>query len=218
MPTSPSLRPASKPNMFIAQTPPYPLSTPQTPTESSGSNSTLTKHWHELKRIITALINARFTSPLTQSRRLCLIRGLLIRKYFTLQLGLFSDSKLFPLHYILFCGFHCCIFLYKRELQKTITRKLSSGGHQAINKIIIAYHIVVILSILPVSELVPVPAVRIVGRIWREPVSVPLACDVSYYGFDAGCQICNSRYRYRKFEVASSDEGPPVHSLRPVLR
>jgi hypothetical protein len=55
---------------------------------------TFTKHWHKLKRTTASLITALSTSPLTQSRRLRVIRGLLIGKTFTLQLGLFSDSHL----------------------------------------------------------------------------------------------------------------------------
>jgi hypothetical protein len=55
---------------------------------------TFTKHWHELRRTTASLITALSTSPLTQSRRLRVIRGLLIGKHFTLQLGLFSDSQL----------------------------------------------------------------------------------------------------------------------------
>jgi hypothetical protein len=55
---------------------------------------TFSKHWHELKRTTAFLITALSASPLTQSRRLRAIRGLLIGKHFTLQLGLFSDSKL----------------------------------------------------------------------------------------------------------------------------
>jgi hypothetical protein len=59
-----------------------------------GVNTSLTfaKHWHELKRTTASLITAPSTSPLTQSRRLRVIQGLLIGKHFTLQLGLFSDS------------------------------------------------------------------------------------------------------------------------------
>jgi hypothetical protein len=59
-------------------------------------NTTLifTKHWQELKRTTTSLINALSTSPLTQSRRIRVIRGLLTGKHFTLKLGLFSDSQL----------------------------------------------------------------------------------------------------------------------------
>jgi hypothetical protein len=52
---------------------------------------TFSKHWHELKRTTAFLITALSASPLTQSRRL---RGQLIGKHFTLQLGLFIDSKL----------------------------------------------------------------------------------------------------------------------------
>jgi hypothetical protein len=59
-----------------------------------NTSLTSTKHWHELKRTTASLITALSTSPLIQSRRLRVIRGLLIGKHFTLQLGLFSDSQL----------------------------------------------------------------------------------------------------------------------------
>jgi hypothetical protein len=61
-----------------------------------NTSLTFTKHWLELKRPTTSLINALSTSPLTQFRRIRAIRGLLIGKHFTLQLGLFSDSKWTP--------------------------------------------------------------------------------------------------------------------------
>jgi hypothetical protein len=53
-----------------------------------------TKHWHELRRTTASLITTLSTSPPTQSRRISVIRGLLIGKHFTLQLGLFTDSQL----------------------------------------------------------------------------------------------------------------------------
>jgi hypothetical protein len=53
-----------------------------------------TKPWRELKHTTTSLINALFASLLTQSRKIRVIRGLLIGKHFTLQLGLFSDFQL----------------------------------------------------------------------------------------------------------------------------
>jgi hypothetical protein len=59
-----------------------------------NTSLTLTTYWHELKRTTASLITALSTSPLTQSRRLRVIPGLLIGKHFTLQLGLFSDSQL----------------------------------------------------------------------------------------------------------------------------
>jgi hypothetical protein len=59
-----------------------------------NTSLTFTKHWLELKRTTTSLIYALSTSLLTQSRRIRVIRGLLIGKHFTLQLGLFSDSRL----------------------------------------------------------------------------------------------------------------------------
>jgi hypothetical protein len=48
-------------------------------------NTTLafTKYWHELRRTTKPLINALSTSLLTQSRRIRVIRGLLIGKHFT---------------------------------------------------------------------------------------------------------------------------------------
>jgi hypothetical protein len=55
---------------------------------------TFAKHWNELKRTTASLITALSASPLTQSRRRRVIRGLLIGKHFTLQLGLFTDSQL----------------------------------------------------------------------------------------------------------------------------
>jgi hypothetical protein len=55
-----------------------------------NTSLTFTKHWHELKRTTTSLITALSTSPRTQSRRLCVIRGLLIGKQITLLLGLYS--------------------------------------------------------------------------------------------------------------------------------
>jgi hypothetical protein len=55
---------------------------------------TFTKYCHELRRTTTSLINALSTSMLTQSRRIRVVRGLLICKYFTLPLGLFCDSQL----------------------------------------------------------------------------------------------------------------------------
>jgi hypothetical protein len=54
----------------------------------------LTTHWKELKRTTTSLINAFSSSLPTQFRRIRVIRGLLIGKHFTHQLGLFSDSQL----------------------------------------------------------------------------------------------------------------------------
>jgi hypothetical protein len=59
-----------------------------------NTSLTFTKHWHELRRTTAVLITALSTSPQTQSRRLRVIRRLLIGKHFTLQLGLFSDSQL----------------------------------------------------------------------------------------------------------------------------
>jgi hypothetical protein len=59
-----------------------------------NTSLTFTKHWKELKRTTTSLINALSTSLLTQSRRIRVIRGLLIGKHFTHQLGPFSDSQL----------------------------------------------------------------------------------------------------------------------------
>jgi hypothetical protein len=59
-----------------------------------NASLTFTKHWQVLKRTITSLINTLSTSLLTQSRRIRVIRGLLIGKHFKLQLGLFSDSQL----------------------------------------------------------------------------------------------------------------------------
>jgi hypothetical protein len=60
-----------------------------------NTSLTFTKHLQELERTITSLINAISTSLLTKSRRIRVIRGLLIvGKHFTLQLGLFSDSQL----------------------------------------------------------------------------------------------------------------------------
>jgi hypothetical protein len=53
-----------------------------------------TTHWQDIKRTATSLINALSTPLLTQSRRIRVIRGLLIGKHFTLQLGLFGDSQL----------------------------------------------------------------------------------------------------------------------------
>jgi hypothetical protein len=56
---------------------------------------TFTKHWRELKRTTKSLINALSTSPLKQSHRFRVSRGLLIGEHFTLLLlGLFSDSQL----------------------------------------------------------------------------------------------------------------------------
>jgi hypothetical protein len=52
-----------------------------------------TKHWHELKNLITAIISALSTSLLIQSRRICIICGLIVGKHFTLQLGVFSDPQ-----------------------------------------------------------------------------------------------------------------------------
>jgi hypothetical protein len=59
-----------------------------------NTSLTFTKHWHELKRTTVSLITALSASPLTQSHRLRVIRGLLIGKHFTLHLGLFSDSQI----------------------------------------------------------------------------------------------------------------------------
>jgi hypothetical protein len=59
-----------------------------------NTSLTFTKHWNELKRTTASLITALSTSPLTQSRRIRVIRALLIGKHFTLQLGLFTDSQL----------------------------------------------------------------------------------------------------------------------------
>ena len=59
-----------------------------------NTSLTFTKHWHQLKRTTASLITALCTSPLKQSRRLRVIRGLLIGKHFTLQLCLFSNSQL----------------------------------------------------------------------------------------------------------------------------
>jgi hypothetical protein len=57
-----------------------------------STSFTFTKHWLELKRATTSLSSALSTSFLTQSCRIRVIRGLLIGKHFTLQLGFFSDS------------------------------------------------------------------------------------------------------------------------------
>jgi hypothetical protein len=54
----------------------------------------LIKHWHDLKRRTASLINSLSTSLLTQSRRIRVIRSLLIGKHLTLHLGLFSDSQM----------------------------------------------------------------------------------------------------------------------------
>jgi hypothetical protein len=59
-----------------------------------NTSLTFTKHWNELRRTTTSLITALSASPLTQSRRIRVFRGLLIGKHFTLQLGLFSDHQL----------------------------------------------------------------------------------------------------------------------------
>jgi hypothetical protein len=59
-----------------------------------NTSLTMSKHWQEPKRTTTSLINALSSSLLTQSRRIRVIRGLLIGKHFTLQPGLFSDSEL----------------------------------------------------------------------------------------------------------------------------
>jgi hypothetical protein len=59
-----------------------------------STSLTFTKYCHELRRTTTSLITALSTSPLTHSRRIRVIRGLLIGKHFTLQLGLFTDSQL----------------------------------------------------------------------------------------------------------------------------
>jgi hypothetical protein len=48
----------------------------------------------ELRRTTASLVNALSTSLLTQSRRIRVIRGLLIGKHFILQFGLFNDSEL----------------------------------------------------------------------------------------------------------------------------
>jgi hypothetical protein len=59
-----------------------------------NTSLTFTKQWNELKRTTASLITALSTSPLTQSRRIRVIRGHLIGKHFTLQLGLFTYSQL----------------------------------------------------------------------------------------------------------------------------
>jgi hypothetical protein len=59
-----------------------------------NTSLTFTKHLNELRRTTTSLITALSASPLTQSRRVRVIRGLLIGKHFTLQLGLFTVSQL----------------------------------------------------------------------------------------------------------------------------
>jgi hypothetical protein len=59
-----------------------------------NTSLTFTKHWHELRRTIASLITALSTSPLTQSRKIRVIRGLLIGQHFTLKVGLFTDSQL----------------------------------------------------------------------------------------------------------------------------
>jgi hypothetical protein len=59
-----------------------------------NTSLTFTKQWLELRRTTTSLVNALSTSLLAQSRTIRVIRGLLIGKHFTLQLGLFSDSQL----------------------------------------------------------------------------------------------------------------------------
>jgi hypothetical protein len=59
-----------------------------------NTSLTFTKHWHKPKRTTTPLINALSASLLTTSRRIRVIRGLLIGKHFTLKLGLFNDSHL----------------------------------------------------------------------------------------------------------------------------
>jgi hypothetical protein len=57
-----------------------------------NTSLTFTKHWQELKRTTTSLIHAFSTSLLTQSRRIRVIRGLLINKHLTLHPCLFNDS------------------------------------------------------------------------------------------------------------------------------
>jgi hypothetical protein len=57
-----------------------------------STSLTFTKHWLELKRATSSFNTALSTSFLTQSCRIRVIRGLLIGKHFTLQLGLFNDS------------------------------------------------------------------------------------------------------------------------------
>jgi hypothetical protein len=59
-----------------------------------NTSLTFTRHWHELKRTTASLITALSTSLFTQSRRIRVIRGLLIGKHFPLQLGLCIDSQL----------------------------------------------------------------------------------------------------------------------------
>jgi hypothetical protein len=58
-----------------------------------NTSVTINKQRQELKRTTTTLIDALYTSLVTKSRRVSVIRGLLIGKHSTLQLGLFSDSQ-----------------------------------------------------------------------------------------------------------------------------
>jgi hypothetical protein len=87
-------------------------------------NTTLTfrKHWQELKRTTTSLINALSSSPLTQSRKLRVIRGLLMEKHYTLQLGLFSDSQLDTLEGQI-CRVLRSAVLSVRDLPRTALRR-----------------------------------------------------------------------------------------------
>jgi hypothetical protein len=90
-----------------------------------NTSLTFTKHCLELKRTTASLITALSTSPLTQSLRLRVIRGLLIGKHFTLQVGLFTDSQLDILEGQI-CRALCSAVSSVRNLPRTALHRTTS--------------------------------------------------------------------------------------------
>jgi hypothetical protein len=90
---------------------------------------TFSKHCQELKCTTTSLINTLSTSLLTQSRRLRVIRGLLIGKHSTLQLGLFSDSQLDILEGQIYRALRSAVSSVRNLPRTTLYRPTSDLGY-----------------------------------------------------------------------------------------
>jgi hypothetical protein len=90
---------------------------------------TFTKHRRELKRTTISLLNALSSSPLTQSRRLHVIPGLLIGKHFTLQLGLFNDYQLDILEGQICRALRFDVFSVRNVPRTTLHRPTSDLGY-----------------------------------------------------------------------------------------
>jgi hypothetical protein len=91
-----------------------------------NTSLTFTRQWLELKRTTTSLITDMSTSLLTHSRRIRVIRGLLIGKHFSLQLGLFSDSHMDTLEGQIRRALHSAVSSV-RNLPRTALHRLTSN-------------------------------------------------------------------------------------------